>query len=162
MGKVLLRDKSAFKDLSQLLLSPLLAVSIVFLAMNMMSSSSSQELLDVGMYPAMDIDFLNVHISIVSIENIWAYFMGEFVSSAAVLLIGYVFLALPLVRVIIHERDDQLARGVAAACQQVRTNTEHKNKKGQEEFDTIDKRVVAVLGLLHVNGVTERLLKDAK
>ena len=162
MGRVLLRDKSAFKDLSQLMLSPLLAVTIVFLAMNMMSSSSSQESIDVAVQSTTNIDLFNVQVSRVSIENACTYFLSEFVSSAAVLLFGYVFLAIPLVRIIIHERDDQLARGVAAACQQVCANTEQKQNDAQERLGNMNKRVVAVLGLLHVNGVTERLLKDTK
>ena len=54
--------------------------------------------------------------------------------------------ALPASRVILRERDDRLAQGIRDACH-VATR---KAPNGG--------RVVAVLGLLHVNGVAQRLL----
>jgi predicted RNA methylase len=66
----------------------------------------------------------------------------DLTSSTFVLALGYVALALPATRVILCERDDQLTEGIRAACR--------ASPNGG--------RVVAVLGLLHVNGVASRLL----
>ena len=72
----------------------------------------------------------------------------DFVSSVIVLWLGYVALALPATRVILCERDDQLADGIRAAC---------KSAVGDKKENAT---VVAVLGLLHVNGVAKRLLQQ--
>jgi len=60
----------------------------------------------------------------------------------------YMSVALPAVRVILRERDDILTANIREAC---RLATEDGSQSG---------RVVAVLGLLHVNGVARRLLAD--
>lgn len=65
--------------------------------------------------------------------------------------LGYLCLALPAARVILRERDDVLARGIRTACR-VASSSRTKNNKNA--------RIVAVLGLLHVNGVAQRLLND--
>jgi pheromone shutdown protein TraB len=73
--------------------------------------------------------------------------LGELVSSVAVLVVGFILLALPAVRVILRERDEYLERGIRAACRLAASKSE--SDQG---------RVVAVLGLLHVNGVAKRLV----
>lgn len=67
------------------------------------------------------------------------------VINVALLLMTYLAVALPIARVVIRERDDHLTKGIRAACQLA---------AGQKNG-----RVVAVLGLLHVNGVALRLLQ---
>ena len=57
---------------------------------------------------------------------------------------AYVGIALPASRVVLSERDDILADGIWAACRNA----------------VPDGRVVAVLGLLRVNGIAHRLLCD--
>lgn len=66
----------------------------------------------------------------------------HWLASAGVLSMGYLGLALPAVSVILTERDEILTAGIQAACRRA-------GKGG---------RVVAVLGLLHVNGVAKRML----
>jgi pheromone shutdown protein TraB len=58
---------------------------------------------------------------------------------------GYFGLVLPAVRIILTERDEILTEGIKASCRRA-------GKGG---------RVVAVLGLLHVNGVAQRMLTAA-
>jgi hypothetical protein len=72
----------------------------------------------------------------------------------AVLAIGYISVALPAARVIVRERDDQLTAGIQQAC---RLAVQSKGRLGKGNNATPPK-VVAVLGLLHVNGVAQRIL----
>ena len=71
----------------------------------------------------------------------------------------YVFLALPSVQAIISERDDQLANGIISACELV---SEKKNLKNMAIDDYMNGkpsgRVVALLGILHINGVAARMM----
>lgn len=70
---------------------------------------------------------------------------------SVVLFTAYAFLAVPVTQVILSERDDQLTRGIQAACR-IASVKQTKNGNGG--------RVVAILGLLHVNGVAKRLLQS--
>lgn len=69
----------------------------------------------------------------------------HWIASAGVLSMGYLGLVLPVVSVILTERDEILTQGIQAACRRA-------GKGG---------RVVAVLGLLHVNGVAKRMMLTA-
>lgn len=93
----------------------------------------------------------DVSLSSQDISRILLGELGELVSSVAVLVVGFILLALPAVRVILRERDEYLERGIRAACRLAAS----KSKSDQG-------RVVAVLGLLHVNGVAKRLLDKAE
>jgi hypothetical protein len=62
---------------------------------------------------------------------------------------AYALLAVPVTQLILAERDEQLTRGIQAACRLV---SEKRGEKG---------RVVAVLCLLHVNGVAQRMLQGS-
>jgi len=64
------------------------------------------------------------------------------VTSTGILALGYVGLALPAVGVILTERDDILANGIKTACRRA-------GKGG---------KVVAILGLLHVNSVAAKVM----
>jgi pheromone shutdown protein TraB len=68
----------------------------------------------------------------------------HWLASGGILFLGYLGLTLPAVGVILTERDEILTTGIQAACQRA-------GKGG---------RVVAVLGLLHVNGVAKRMLSQ--
>ena len=70
-----------------------------------------------------------------------------FVVNALLLGVGYLSVALPAVQVILRERDTCLTTGIRAAC---RLASSSGDKPG---------RVVAVLGLLHVNGIAQQLLR---
>ena len=66
----------------------------------------------------------------------------HWLASGGILSLGYLGLTLPAVGVVLTERDEILTVGIQAACQ----------RAGEGG------RVVAVLGLLHVNGVAKRML----
>jgi hypothetical protein len=69
----------------------------------------------------------------------------------ALLAIGYITVALPAARVVLRERDERLTAGIKQACRlAVQENSKNSTPK-----------VVAVLGLLHVNGVAQRLLSSS-
>jgi len=163
MGKVLLRDSSAMKDLIQLTMTPLLALSVLFFIMNLTRAG------DIGMLEHLRYG-LSIGLTFPESSSFTASIIQDILwelgSSIMVLVLGYIFLAIPVGKVIIHERDDQLARGVAAACQEIALNRSYNHKDGEnlsesdKDEQTPNGRVVAVLGLLHVNGVTKRLLEE--
>jgi len=68
----------------------------------------------------------------------------HYFASAALFLSTYLGFFLPAVKVILFERDQVLANGIKASCK----------RAGK------DGRVVAVLGFLHVNGVTKKMLQE--
>lgn len=72
----------------------------------------------------------------------------------AILAIGYISVALPAARVVLRERDDQLTAGIQQACRLA------VGGKGSGNNNSTPK-VVAVLGLLHVNGVAQRILSSS-
>jgi hypothetical protein len=75
--------------------------------------------------------------------------------SATIVCSTFILIVLPLVQVVIYERDDQIASGIAATCQLLRQRPNLISKN-----DEYKPRVVAVLGLLHVNGVAKRLIES--
>jgi hypothetical protein len=66
-------------------------------------------------------------------------------ASLGIMTLSYVGFVLPSVRVILTERDAILTKGIQAACQRAGSGG----------------RVVAVLGLLHVNGIAKRMMMEA-
>ena len=156
----LTRSDAARKDLLRLTVAPLLLLQLFNVAF---SQGLGYLLLSVD--PAMAAS---------SSETSTALMMDSFfttsasastnpdpVSSLAILLAnavfvtaGYVSIALPATRVVLRERDDQLTKGIRAACRQIVGSDDQKKNVTQSP-----KRVVAVLGLLHVNGVAQRLLE---
>jgi hypothetical protein len=100
------------------------------------------------------------------------------VLNALLLAMGYLSIALPAVQVILRQRDDRLTEGIQQACivaaatttttsrnKSMSPHTRHNNKDDDDDDnDLADSsrpgRVVAVLGLLHVNGIADRLLQE--
>jgi hypothetical protein len=74
----------------------------------------------------------------------------------AILAIGYISVALPAARVVLRERDEQLTAGIRQAC---RLAVQQQQQNGSKKSST--PKVVAVLGLLHVNGVAQRILSSS-
>lgn len=85
----------------------------------------------------------------------WSTLLGgialEWIPSAMALYLGFLLVALPTSKIILSERDEQLARGIDVACQIAAEKNDHDRG-----------RVVAVLGLLHVNGVARRILLQSE
>jgi hypothetical protein len=92
--------------------------------------------------------------------SVWSMMGMDVVTNLVTFLVGFVALVLPATRIVISERDDQLARGIDAACHVAAANA-NAAKLSNNGHDTSEPpRVVAILGLLHVNGVAQRLLQD--
>jgi len=96
--------------------------------------------------------------------------------NALLLALGYLSIALPAVQVILRNRDDHLTQGIRQACMvaaaaATTTNSRSSRRRRGREYDDDNDdhtqnhsqqqprpgRVVAVLGLLHVNGIGDRL-----
>lgn len=86
-----------------------------------------------------------------------AALLGSLALTAAnlgVLALVFVSIALPATGVVLRERDDTLYMGIREACRLAATAAAAKN-------DQQPGKVVAVLGLLHVNGVAARILASS-
>jgi hypothetical protein len=82
--------------------------------------------------------------------------------NAALLLWAHHALALPLTQVVLCERDDVLANGIRTACRHAKAQSAPETttdivQSNSNDGDDSAVVVVAVLGLLHVNGVAQRL-----
>ena len=97
----------------------------------------------------------------------------DLLTTASILAAGYVLLALPAVRIILTERDAYLTRGIKKACEMAakahsvsddgvvnvsNSNDEVLDDKDGSVENASKGRVVAVLGLLHVNSIAMRIL----
>lgn len=140
MGKVLTRNALVRNDLIKLTLPPLVLAQVVATTISFLWN-----VMDPASSPHQQVNYWNLwrDFSMTPMEIGTSVGM-DILSSLVVLLMGYVGLALPATRIILCERDDALADGIRSACQTA--------PKGG--------RVVAVLGLLHVNGVAKRLLSS--
>ena len=148
MGKVLTRNAAVREDLIRLTLPPLLLAQVAVKVLNAGVSL---------LYPQQGIEAAQINwwdvmmdLSLTPVD-VWRSILFDGLSSVLVLVLGYIMLALPATRVILCERDDQLTEGIRAAC---RVAASKKPSGGG--------RVVAVLGLLHVNGVAKQLLTEQK
>ena len=142
MGHVLTRNDEVVQELLKLTLPPLSLALLAGVTADKLANAifSAPTTTQVPWWALLQ-DF--------DVTELWNMVGMDLVSSAFVLLLGYVALALPATRVILCERDDQLTQGIRAACRSA-------SKKKPDE----NARVVAVLGLLHVNGVAKRLLQQ--
>lgn len=75
--------------------------------------------------------------------------MFEFLYALGSAFAHVIFLAY----IIISERDEYLAKAIDEACRSV-SEKDHDN-----DDDMREKKVVAILGLIHVNGVAKKLVK---
>lgn len=154
MKRTLFRNTNVVKDLARLILPTLLFVEAGNVALGLV-------LQDMG--PSVDFKWMDDMILLLDLSsssspsfilnlNDWSVLATEIVfeilSSGIALLLGLLLIALPISRVILTERDEQLARGINVACHIASSKT-NDNQGG---------RVVAVLGMLHVNGVAKRIL----
>jgi len=146
VGKVLFRDTRVIGDLLRLTLPSLIITSVSFhfgfVAIDMLFSpqsaiSSTTTLLTTAdsFVPAPSSEIFDI---ITNTMALWGTF---------------IFLALPLSKVILTERDSYLAQGVKNAIEIV------SNKKTVPLKENVS-TIVVVLGLLHVNGVTKLLLNS--
>ena len=161
LASVLTRSRPALQDLARLTIPPVLALQSLLL---LLTTSS------VLVEPTVAADPTSTTVLTLSdaIEtlplsfeesSVWTMMIMEPLMSAVVLVAGYLAVALPAVRVILTERDEQLARGIRAACRRT-AGTTTTTATTTHEQELPPPKVVAVLGFLHVNGVAKRLLEE--
>jgi hypothetical protein len=151
IGKVMVRNTEAVQDLIRLTLPPLLLAT----GMAAVLSHALYDADAAALYNTMtDNSFVLSPSTLDSSTGalLWDA-LPHVLVSAMVLGLGYVGVALPAARVILAERDDILTNGIQAACRLSAAKHEKDGKRG---------RVVAVLGLLHINGVAKRMLSTVK
>lgn len=144
MGSVLFRNKAAVEDLARMSVPPILLTLLIsnFVTDGLAYLFPEQAAVD---------PFALVTDVAMSSQEVLAMVAGATISvlfQVLTLVAGYTILALPAVRVILSERDSYLTRGVQEACRL-------QTPSGEQP-----ERVVAVLGLLHVNGVAKQLLEN--
>jgi len=142
LGSFLLRNQEVKNDVFRLTIPPLLlaglTAKVVVLLLNFFVGTAGASEVDV-------VGLVNgVGLSSQDLTQVVLNEIVELVRSVAILLIGSIILVLPAARVILHERDEYLERGIRTACRLAAS----KSNGG---------RVVAVLGLLHVNMLAKRL-----
>ena len=154
MPKVLLRNAQARNDLGRLLLLPAVAATFFALLLAFIANGFEPDPYDVLLWetisssPLRSPDFdlsTSLHaIGALATNSVW---------DVLALLAGYVVLALPASKVIISERDAVLVRSIV--------DTLELTKGCHRLDDSSEKRhkLVAVVGLLHVNGVAEQLIE---
>jgi len=138
MVKALTNTRDMQLDLARSMLSPALTIS---------TFSSALVVFKPPLVQAVDA-------SEVSVSQMLTSGCTDLIMSVIVLILFYIFLAIPTSRVIISERDQHLANGIRTAChalvdESVKVSCEQNNQ-----------HIVAVLGMLHVNGVARHLLED--
>jgi len=157
MPQVMVRSKRAITDLARLTLPPIVISTFfllsIFLAVNYLPFF--QELQDLVLAEQLLIDdnsynelMTNAASSGVDQQlEIALRILSSILTESLALAIGFLFVTLPAAKAIITERDVVLADGIRGACENV-------SSSGEKEA----RRIVVVLGLLHVNGVSKQLL----
>jgi hypothetical protein len=145
-----MRTRQAQAELLQSVVLPLILCAGTILTLPALNAARG---VDSGAQSDYALDFsLNHHGSLLSSSSLILLAIN-----VALVLTFYMGLVVPVVRVVLRERDDCLARGILAACQVAAS----ANAPDEDENDQpASRRVTAILGLLHVNGVAQRLLCD--
>jgi hypothetical protein len=146
MKSVLLRNKDVVIDLLRLTLPSFLLLQFAII---LSSASTGGDSLSLG---SMIVD-LSPTMSQTDWVGLATDFGVDLLTSALILLVGYISLALPAVKVVLSERDVQLVDAINAACDVA------SEKQNMEGFSS-PPRVVAVLGLLHVNGIAKMIVDN--
>lgn len=165
MGKALIRDQSAIQDLVRLTLPPLVLAevlaylfnSLVFNAMNAIQDPlASVEVGSMVTTPTLE-DGLILHNFISGTLPMLA---TEVATTIFFLFVVYILIALPAAKLVLIERDEPLANGIKIACQLAAEKSLQMRKNDDNTPTNLSShnRVVAVVGLLHVNGIVQRLL----
>ena len=144
LPKVLTRNQEAIKDLIRLATPPVLLFQVIFATMNQAMGTLQTDALDAFSHANQANSNMGFNIA-----NLASEALPHWIASVLIVSLAYFGIALPAVQVILDERDEQLANGIRAACRLAASKS--RAKRG---------RVVAVLGLLHVNGVAKRFLSE--
>jgi len=154
MGKALFRNKDMMTDLARITLPSFAFVTVA----NNMLWNMLNVMADTPAF-ASDDNYASIMMDLSATMSFrdWGLLATdvsmEFISSAFLLFLGYVLVALPTARLILTERDDQLAKGIEDACKVA------AGKYSSNESSNNGGRVVAILGFLHVNGVAKKMIQ---
>jgi pheromone shutdown protein TraB len=143
VSSVLTRNRAAVEDLARSTLPPLI---LSFLIANFASDILALLFPNQAAINPFGV-FTDVGLTQQDVLRMTMDGIRELLAQVLPLLAGYVAFALPAARVILCERDEYLTRGIQDACR--------SESNGKEP-----RRVVAILGLLHVNGVAKQLLNS--
>ncbi|KAG7348600.1 TraB family protein [Nitzschia inconspicua] len=143
LPSALLRNKSAVSDLVRLALPSMMLMT--FFSQTMAFAAMSATDLEYGSNSLIVAgQWLDGPLTVTSnMDMSLQEWIGHSIASAAIIGSG-TLASIPVVKTILTERDEILTTGIQEACQRA-------GKGG---------RVVAVLGLLHVNGVANRMLQQ--
>ncbi len=160
LGKALVRNSQVVQDLARLTIPTFVLLQLANLSLFNglpligMAGADDTSGIGGGEVSFSSSDVMLDTLSMMSIGD-WGQLTGdiafEFISSGLILLLGYVLVALPTVKLILTERDEQLAKGIHDACRIASLKRENDMENSGPG------RVVAVLGFLHVNGVRSLL-----
>mmetsp|Transcript_30605 Transcript_30605/g.29515 ORF Transcript_30605/g.29515 Transcript_30605/m.29515 type:complete len:435 (-) Transcript_30605:100-1404(-) len=158
MGKALTRNQEAIQDLARLTLPPLIFAEVmafffnsaVLKAVNYVETKSAGNIESI-MTPDLGTNSFSTIISMLTTE------LGTVI---LVLFLVYILIALPAAKLVLIERDEPLAKGIQVACQLAAEKSLQNNDENEMTNLNTNNRVVAVVGLLHVNGVVKRLLPN--
>lgn len=132
------RSPSSVRDMLRLVVPPMIVVQLFAIVVN-----EIMERLQAEQGALLDFDPLSLAIDpALSPLGI----LSVLLANLTILAFGYLTLALPASHIILRERDECLTEGIRAACRLAAENADVTSRG----------RVVAVLGLLHVNGIAER------
>ena len=158
MRKALIRNKAVVLDLVRLTLPTFLFIeSVNILLGSMFDDFAKMDAVDSN---SLDFDLGTIMVDLASTmtSSDWCALAGditfEILSSCLVLFLGYILVAVPTSKIILSERDNQLAKGIDDACKFASTKL---LDRGESDCG----RVVCVLGFLHVNGVAKKLLQQS-
>ena len=156
MPRVLLRNEQARSDLGRLLLLPSVAATVFALLLAFVANGFEPDPYDVLLWdtlsalPAVGSPGFDAGTTLHAVGALTTNSLWDIVA----LLSGYVVLALPASKVIVSERDAVLVRSIVDTLEE---GTEEKHPTTAETRER--HKLVAVLGLLHVNGVAEQLIE---
>ena len=166
LSKVLTRNVDAMRDLARLTIPPLILIQGVtyLLTSSLLPLQGSDPIsssMDDILSPVSQLaDSTVTPTTVDAIFTLLLDAIPHLIASGSVIFSTFVLIVLPTVRVVLDERDDILGEGIMAACKLAAS----KQPSQEQDSDSIESkpprpgRVVAVLGLLHVNGVARRLL----
>lgn len=175
--KVLFRSPRAVQDLFQLTILPLTLISLVvfrltaytkdlLLLLLLGGSSGTAAASNNGMLQEATTGTAHFFFGswmTTTASSTTTSMVGHAILDAFIVFITlFVLLALPLTKIMLTERDQQLARGVRDACHIVHRNRVSSSAIGDDTNNESISVVVVILGLLHVNNVAKKLLQTSE
>jgi len=159
VGQVVTRNSAVIQEMARLIIPPVIVTQLALIIIDQLlfpleSAMAAEETIapmtqiaTFALSPSFLLDFDPVA---------WLAEASLHVATFAVVLsMAYCFFAVPVTHVILAERDDQLTSGIQSACRMAAS-------KNLNDLNSRPGRVVAVLGLLHINGVAKRMLESAE